>query len=341
MEKENQNNTEAEFSYFKSIRRIALVFFLGFTLFMFMSTVILIFLTKPEKEIKVPDIVGKRFVNIHNSLIRNGLRPELKFRDVYDIEDGIILAQFPQSGNIVNENSKIKLTLSRSSISLEVPNLIGTELPVAINKLRNYHSKGKAISISTGVVSYIPSETNADNIVIGQSPAAGERIDQGRKINLLVSSGKTKNENRMPEITGQSIELCYDLLLSKNVNIIEEIVETGSRERSGIVISQSPYKGAFLKNGATVTIKVLWHPIKDHPYRAYEKVEYIIPGDRKAGLYEAVIEDNRSKRTRFSSKMNPERKIQFIFRRRGNAKINFLLDKKIIRTTSIEVEEYK
>ncbi len=341
MDKENQNNTEAEFSYFKTFRRITLIFFLGFTLFLFASSVILIFLTKPEKEIKVPDIVGKRFVNIHNSLLRNGLRPELKFRDVFDIEDGIILAQYPRSGSVVNENSKIKLTISRSSISLEVPNLIGTELPVAVNKLKNLHSNGKAISISTGVISYIPSETRADNIVMGQSPAAGERINQGRKINLLVSSGKTGSENRMPGITGQSIELCYDLLLAKKVNISEEIVETGNINRSGVVISQNPLKGAFLKEGANVRIKVLWYPMKDHPYSAYEKVEYLIPGGQKSGLYEAVIEDNRSKRTRFSSKISPGNKIQFVFRRTGNAKINILLDKRNIRTTGIEVEEYR
>jgi serine/threonine-protein kinase len=341
MEKENQTIQEAEFSYFKTFRRISLVFFLGFTLFMCAATIILIFLTQPDKEIKVPDIVGKRFVNIHNSLLRNGLRPELKFRDVYDIEDGIILAQFPQSGSVVNENSKIKLTISRSSISLEVPNLIGTELPVAMNKLKNLHSNGKAISISTGVISYIPSETNADNIVIGQSPTAGERLNQGSKINLLVSSGKTKSGSRMPGITGQSIELCYDLLLSKNVKINEEIIETGKRGRSGTIISQTPRKGTLLKEGASVKIKVLWYPIKDHPYTAYEKVEYLIPENQKSGLYEAVIEDNRSKRTRFSAIMSPGRKIQFLFRRTGNAKIQILLDKKIIRTTSIEVEEYR
>lgn len=341
MEKGNQNKTEAELSYFKTFRRISLVFFLGFTLFLFTSSVILIFLTKPDKEINVPDVVGKRFVNVHNSLTRSGLRPELKFRDVFDIEDGIILAQFPQSGSVVNENSKIKLTISRSSISLEVPNLIGTELPVAINKLRNLHSNGKAISISTGVISYISSETNADNIVIEQSPTAGERINQGRKINMLVSSGKTNGENRMPDITGQSIELCYDLLLSKNVNISEEIVETGRRDKSGVVISQNPQKGTLLKEGAPVKIKALWYPVKDHSYTAYEKVEYLIPGDQKTGLYEAVIEDNKSKRTRFSSKMNPGSKIQFIFRRTGNAKINILLDKRSIRTISIEVKEYR
>ncbi len=341
MEKDKLQPEEKKFGYFGTFRKIALMFFLGFSLYITVSAIMLIFLTKSEKEIKLPDVVGKRFIDVHNKLIRSGIKPVLKFKEVFEMDDGIILSQHPGYGSIVTENSNLKLVISRSKINIETPNLVGIELPVAINKLKNLHSHGKAISISSGIISYIPSEKNADNIVIGQNPKAGEMITPDRKINLLVSTGNLRSDNRMPDLRGQSIDLCYDLLLSKNVRIEEEIVETSNIKKSGIIISQKPGKGSRLKKGSSVKLKIYWYPVKEHPYMAYEKVEYTIPDDQKAGLFEVLIEDHVSKRTRFSDNMKPGEKISFIFHRVGNAKISIMNNKQTIRIMSIDVEEYR
>jgi len=69
-------------------------------------------------------------------------------------------------------------------------------------------------------------------------------------------------------------------------------------------------------------------------------VEYVIPGNQNEGLYEAIIEDNASKRIRFSAVMKPGNKIQFVFKRSGNAKITLSLDKSQLRVSGINVEEY-
>jgi len=336
-----KNSGKVEFSYFKPIRNLILIFLLGIAIYFFISSITLFSLVKSSGEVRVPNITGKRFVEVSNSLSRKNLRTELKFIDVYDIEDGIILRQHPDAGEIVNENSKLTLTLSRSKFFIDVPELIGSELPIAINKLKNLHYQDKSISIGTGVISYIPSDKAASNIVIDQSPKAGSKISPDVKVNLLVSSGDSGVDKKMPNIIGQSIDLCYDLLLAKGLIVKQEIVKTNDINKSGLINTQSIPADKVIKDGDSVTVAVNFYQLSEHPYSSYELIEYVIPSDQKSGLYEAYIEDDLSKRIRFSAPLTPGQKIQFVFQRVGNAKVFINCDKTTIRVVSINANNFK
>jgi beta-lactam-binding protein with PASTA domain len=329
---------EEKLKYFRPIGRIAVIYFIGFSLFLLMSTIMLIILTRPEREVVVPGVEGKQFIEIYSSLTRKGILPEIKFKDIADIDDGVVLSQYPKMGTVMPEGRRLKLLISRSKYYLEVPNLIGKELNLALNNLRNLHSSNKKISIGTGVISYIPSESISDNIVVDQSPRPGEKITPERKVNLLVSAGRQTADSVMPDVTGQSIELCFDLIRAKGITLIQEIIATDDATKSGLIAAQTPPKGAADLKGGSATVKVYWYRLEKHPYIAYEKVEYQISADEKPGLYEALVEDIHTKRIRFSQRSGPGKKIQFVFRRVGDAKISFLLDKKRIDSMSIDVD---
>jgi beta-lactam-binding protein with PASTA domain len=336
--KKKSATREENLKYFGTIGRVAAIFFLGFSLLLLVSTIILIIRTKPDREVVVPDVEGKRFVEVYNSLVRKGIKPEIKFKDINDLDDGMVLSQRPKSGKVVPENSSIKLVVTRSSYSLEVPNLVGKELPLALNNLRNIHRHDKTLSLGTGVISYIPSDTVTDNIVIEQLPRAGETVSLNRKVNILVSSGKVAPDTVMPGVTGQSIELCFDLLRAKGLSVAEEIVAVDKPEESGIILSQTPEKGSPVATGGACTVKVGYYPLEKHIYAAYEKVEFQIPADEKAGTYEASVEDGHSKRIRFSRSAGPGQKMVFVFRREGNATITFLRNKIKIDDMDIDVD---
>jgi len=341
MSTDSDNKKEqVEFSYFKPVKRLALIFFAGFSVYLFASTLMLIFLTKSSAEIKVPEVTGKRYMDVSNGLTRKGFRTELKFIDVYDIEDGIILRQYPESGEVALEGSKLTLTVSRSKFFIDVPNLTGSQLPIAINKLKNLHYQDKSVSIATGMISYIPSEKTAANIVIDQFPKAGTKVSPDVKVNLLVSSGSAGVDKKMPDVKGQSVDLCFDLLMAHGLTVKQEIIKTGDINRSGIIESQSIAAGTPLKDGDTVTLSVNFYQLTEHPYTAYELVDYTIPSDSGNGLYEAVIEDRDSKRIRYSANAAPGEKIRFVFNRVGNSKIYIDKDKKNIRVMSIRVDEF-
>lgn len=324
--------------YFGTIGRIAAIFFIGFSLLLLVSTIMLIILTKPEREVVIPDVEGKRFVEVYNTLVRKGVKPEIRFKDIADLDDGMVLSQYPKKGKVVPENSRMKLLVSRSRYSLEVPSLVGKELPLALNNLKNIHRHDKTLSLGTGVISYIPSDTIADNIVLDQLPRAGETVSPDRMINLLVSSGKLAPDALMPGVTGQSIELCFDLLRAKGLTVTQEIVAVNDLNASGLIVSQTPAKGTPVSKGGTCTVQVGWYPLDKHTYTGYEKIEFQIPADEKAGTYEASVEDGHSKRIRFSRSAGPGQKIVFVFRREGNATITFLRDKIKIDDIDINVD---
>jgi serine/threonine-protein kinase len=324
--------------YYKTIGRIVLIFFLGFTFFLFISTLILIFLTKPEGEVEVPNVIGKRYIEVNNTLVRRELRPQISFQNVYDIENGVILNQQPDPGSIIPTGSRIHLTVSRSNLFVEVPNIVGLELPFALNKLRNQHVNERSVSLPVGVISYIPSEKSAENIVIDQSPRPGEKTTLERKINLLVSAGKVEDKMEMPGVTGQSIDLCFNLIAAKGVLVSQNIVPVNQKELSGLVAAQNPAAGAKINKGDTVTLSVNYFRMEEHPYLAYEKVNYIIPADEKAGVYEAYVEDNSSKRLCYYSSLNPGQAVNFVFHRTGNARVSVVSSKRVIKVFKFDVD---
>ncbi len=336
--KNNAAGTPGKSFYFKTISRIAFIFFIGFSVFLFFATLILIFLTKPEGEVEIPNVIGKRYIEINNTLIRKELRPSISFRDVYEIENGIVLEQHPDPGSVVSTGSKIRLVISRCNLFVEVPNVSGLELPFALNKLKNQHIQERSISLPVGVISYMPSDTVAENVVIDQSPKPGEKITLERKVNLLVSSGKTDDKMEMPDLTGQSIELGFSLLAAKGAYVRQNIVNVASIEQSGLIGSQTPPKGSKINKGDTVTLSVNYYKINEHPYRAYEIINYTIPADEKSGVYEAFVEDTISKRPSFLAPMSPGQTISFVFHRTGNARVNILSEKRSIKVFKFNVE---
>lgn len=326
--------------YFKTIGRITLIFFVGFSIFLLFSTIILIFLTKPEREVEVPNVVGRHYTVVHNSLIRSGFRPILKFNDVHDIDSGMVLTQFPEPGSIISEGSTIKLTVSRSALTIDVPALTGIELPFALNKIKNLHINDRSVSLPLGVVSYVPSDTAAENIVLDQSPRQGEKVPLHRKINLLVSAGKKEAEMKMPDAAGQSVEFARTMLMARGLVVKEELSPTGDLQQSGLVSSQTPAKDTEVKSGDTITLNVNYYRMTDHPYYAVEMVQYTIPSGEKTGLYEAFVEDNKSKRLCFSRQMAPGQQLAFVFERNGNARITILAEKKSIKVMKIDAKSF-
>jgi len=338
--KEVIKKEKIKLNYFGTTGKIAMIFFIAFSLFLIMGTIILILFTKPTKEIKMPDLVGQQFIEVYNSLSRKDLKPIITFRDVNDLEPGLILKQDPEKGQIITEGRSIELMVSRSGVKLSVPNLVGTELPIAKNKLKNLQYQGKTIAVGVGVISYVSSETNASNIIINQYPAANSKISPEQKVNLLVSSGKIESNQKIPNIIGQNINLAYNLLVTKGFTVEEKIISTFKKEDSGKIQSISPRSGSYLKKGGTVVVAIKYFKFKEHPYLAFENVHFIIPNDLSSGEYQALIEDDSEKRVRFIKTMKGGQTINFLFYRKGNAKITILKDKKNISSWVINVEEY-
>lgn len=326
--------------YLADNRKIFVLMVIYVTLFFIISTTVLMLRTQPLGEVKVPNVTGKRFTAVYGILDRKDLNPVLKFYDTFDVEDGIILRQDPQPGEVVSEGDRIKLVVSRSSLIIDMPPLVGKELPIARNMLKNLHLGERTISLGMGVVSYVPSETSGENIVIDQSPKAGEKVAPDQKVNILVSAGKVGPDMTMPSCTGQSIDLCFDLLLSKGVTVTQEVVNAENKNDTGRILEQTPPAGSPIAKGDVVNLKVAYSPADTHFFRGYEKIEYKIGDSDEAGVYEALVEDFDPQRVVSSTMLKPGQIFQFVFQRTGNARVSIMKDKKSIKTIRIDVENF-
>jgi beta-lactam-binding protein with PASTA domain len=321
-------------------RKIFILLFVYFTLFLVVSSIIMMIRTKPESEVKIPDVIGKKFTTVYGMLSRKSLKPEVSFYDAFEVEDGVILKQYPEPGAVVSEGDVISLTVSRNNLVIDAPSLVGKELPVAKNMLHNLHLGDRTMSIGVGVVSYIPSDKSAENIVLDQSPKPGEKITPEQKINILVSAGAVGPDMKMPDLSSQSIDLCYDLLSAKGVIIQQEVVIAATSQETGKIVSQDPTRDAPIVSGQVVKLKVGYYPKEEHYYYGYEKINYLIPEDEKEGLYEVYVDDYNPKRVVFTQRLKPKQAIQFVFHRTGNARVSILRDKKPVKVMSIEVEDF-
>jgi beta-lactam-binding protein with PASTA domain len=321
-------------------RKIFILIFIYFTFFMFVSTLILILLTKPDGEVKVPDVIGKKFTSVYGLLERKGIKPTLKFYNTFDVEDGLILSQYPDAGSVISEGDRLDITISRNSLSLDTPSLIGKELPIAKNMLKNLHIGERTVSIGVGVTSYVYSDKSAENIVLDQSPKPGEKINPEQKINILVSAGATGADNKMPDITGQSIDLCFPLLLAKGTVVNQEVVNANNPGESGRIMSQEPAKDTVLTPGQQIKVKVAYYPKEAKFYHGYEKLIYKVDEDEKTGLYEAYVEDYDPSRVVYTMKLKGGETLQCVFQRTGNARVTILRNKKAVKVLRMNVEDF-
>jgi beta-lactam-binding protein with PASTA domain len=331
--------SEKKSSFFvRNIRFFALLV-IYITLFLIVSTFMLVRLTQPAGKVAVPDVTGKQFTQVYNTLVQKELNPVLSFTDAVDIDPGLVLRQYPEAGKVVSKESRVKLVISRNQQKLEMPELTGEELVIARNKLLTLNIGERKISLKTGIVSYVPSEKHAENIVIGQSPKAGELVTPNSSVNLLVSMGSNNPEMTMPDITNQHIDLTFDLLLSHGVNIIQQIETVDELNQTGMILNQIPAPGAALNKGDTVTLTVAHFERDRKYYNSYERVSFIVPGksDESPVLIEAWINDDLGKRVRYSNVIKPGEDAQFVFHRTGNAQIEIMKAKKkekVIRINS-------
>lgn len=337
-EKNEKAPEKQGFTIFGALWRIAAIFFVGFSIFLIFSAMMLQFLSTSGKDVKIPELTGRQFMDVYNQLVRKELIPDVTFKEIYDMNEGIILKQDPAPGRVVSADTKIRLTVSRSNILVKVPELTGSPYPIAMNKLKNLHVYDKPVSLPVGMVTWLPSDDIPRGMVMDQRPHSGKLVSPSHRVNMLVSSGPGEPDRRVPGVTGQSVELCIDLLLANGWFIDMDVVETRNPEQNGIIFRQTPGEDAALTEGGTVELGVYYYPSTERPYHAYEKVEITIPQHGESGVYEAYVSDDHSRRTVFYNKKDPGDKISFVFHRTGNARVTILRDKQSFRVQTINAD---
>jgi beta-lactam-binding protein with PASTA domain/serine/threonine protein kinase len=99
-----------------------------------------------------------------------------------------------------------------------------------------------------------PSADVAEGLVIETEPAAGDEVEPGSKVTLVVSAGP--EEFPIPNVTNVDIESARELLVRQGFTVGQEIEQDSQDVPAGVVISQSLPAGTEAPPGTEVDLVV-------------------------------------------------------------------------------------
>jgi eukaryotic-like serine/threonine-protein kinase len=187
--------------------------------------------------------VGQQLVQAQQVLERAGfevderhVRSQAPFDEVID--------QDPNARDEAEEGSTVVLTVSSGPGQVRVPTVRGLPQAVAIDELED---AGLSANVDRR-----PSDSVPEGRAIRTVPPAGEQVERGERVTLLISSGPEQVE--VPDVTGLSRDSAENLLADAGLEVA--VQEQESEEPEDDVISQDPAGGTEVDRGSRVTITI-------------------------------------------------------------------------------------
>jgi beta-lactam-binding protein with PASTA domain/tRNA A-37 threonylcarbamoyl transferase component Bud32 len=211
------------------------------------GTVIHVVVSKGEKPVEVPTLIGKSELQAGQLLGQLGLRIgsiDYAFSDT--IPADTIMSQDPTPGVQVAKGTAVNIVISRGVEVVTIPDCEGLSLDQAKSLL----AKAK--------LKYTVSEEYSSTIekgkVIRQSPSPGDTAKKGESVLLVVSKGPSVVT--IPDVVGKDSLSARKELEGLGLNVDMQNVELLDPDKVGKVVQQSPEPGQKVSAGSTVTIWV-------------------------------------------------------------------------------------
>ncbi|MGB5065328.1 MAG: PASTA domain-containing protein [Candidatus Competibacter sp.] len=204
-------------------------------------------------DITVPDVVGLTKTGastvIHNAGLSVGATIQ-KFDDT--VPAGTVLDQSPAAGAKVAVGTAVNLTVSQGPAGVvTVPNVTGQPETVAQSILQS-------AGLTIGTTTKQPDPTMQIGNVIQTTPAAGEQVEIGTAVDLVVSEGFSGPQQCVaPDVTGQTVENAREILFATCLaGIGSTTVQRDSSVPAGLVAAQFPTAGSMIGYNTTVNVVV-------------------------------------------------------------------------------------
>ncbi|WP_082812652.1 Stk1 family PASTA domain-containing Ser/Thr kinase [Cellulomonas timonensis] len=159
------------------------------------------------------------------------------------IAEGNVIGTDPKGGEQLEEGSDVTVFVSTGSDSVQLESLAGLSQEAARARLTE-------LGLTVGDVTPENSAEQAAGVVTKTSPAAGESVPKGSKVNLFVASGNVE----LPNLVGRTQAEAEEVLLSLKLTPVVEFEETEDAA-AGTVIRQNRQEG-LVQQGAAVRITV-------------------------------------------------------------------------------------
>ena len=164
------------------------------------------------------------------------------------VSGGTVIRTNPSEGTELSEDTVIEFVVSKGAEKSEVPKLKGESRSRAETLLANN-------GLELGDVSEEYSSSYKKGTVISQSISAGQRVDAGTEVDIVISLGEEPAEEvNVPSVVGDSLANAKRILA--NVGLKYKVVYVDSYSDEGIVIEVDPAEGTSVEVGTTITLQV-------------------------------------------------------------------------------------
>jgi eukaryotic-like serine/threonine-protein kinase len=195
----------------------------------------------------VPGTAGLTEDEAKKELEKAGFEAQVAQVNSDSVEKGLVVHSEPSGGQTATNGSAVTLFVSRGPKLVKVPVVVGSQRRVAVQQIRG-----------AGLVPSVSEEEDPAPAgeVIRQSPSAGNRVEPGSTVSIVVSSGEEKERAKVPSVIGKERREAVEAVRAAGLQPVVEEEETEVPSQIGRVTDQFPPPGKEVEPGATVTLIV-------------------------------------------------------------------------------------
>ncbi len=196
---------------------------------------------------KVPSVAGESEEEATGKLEAAGFEAAVERVNSDSVPAGTVIRSEPGGGKTATNGSAVTLLVSRGPKLIGVPVVVGSQRETAVQRIR---SRGLEASVSE------EESSEPKGRVIRQSPDAGNKVEPGSTVAIVVSSGEEEETAKVPNVIGQERREAVEAIRAAGLTPSVEEEETEVPSQVGRVVDQFPPPGSEQEPGSTVTITV-------------------------------------------------------------------------------------
>ncbi|MFW6022484.1 MAG: Stk1 family PASTA domain-containing Ser/Thr kinase [Halanaerobiaceae bacterium] len=197
----------------------------------------------------VPDIIGMNLEEAEKEADQVGLQleDEKEWVNHPEIEEGLIISQYPIGGERIRQTRTIQVTVSQGPATSTVPDLKGlTEREAQIILENN--------QLSTGNIEKTYSSEYTKGTIISQKPEAGQEIGVDNSIELTVSRGPQPTMVTVPDLVGLDREDALRRLEQSNLQVGQINETVSKRFLTNQIAEQSEKPGSQIPQESSIDL---------------------------------------------------------------------------------------
>ncbi len=230
--------------------RMAALFLTVFFVAGISAYIALIAIIKSEDTVIVPDLTGKSLLYTLELLTELGLNTKVKGSEYSDATPKHhILFQDPSPGKEIKKGRDVRITLSKGSESVKMPNLKTLSSQQA-------HIILEENDLVAGTNAFVYSPVWKKDQVIAHSPAEGNRIHPGDQVNLLISLGARPQFYQVPDFSDLSLDEAIFRIGKIGLRIGEIQFVYAADQPLNTIVSQEPRTGYRIQQGAPMDLTI-------------------------------------------------------------------------------------